>query len=111
MNSRFAALIARIRSQRGVSTLVVLLTLTTGILIGTVLSHTGVKGNFARSDAALLPMQTPQQLGTTFGQVAKQVAPSVVNISTESTSKPRRRAAGYLLRGRSRMSTRLSGSR
>jgi serine protease Do len=92
MNSRFAALIARIRSQRGVSTLVVLLTLTTGILIGTVLSHTGVKGNFARSDAALLPMQTPQQLGTTFGQVAKQIAPSVVNISTESTSKPRRRA-------------------
>jgi serine protease Do len=92
MNSRFAALIARIRSQRSVSTLVVLLTLTLGILIGTVLSRTAVKGNSARADAALLPMQSPQQLGTTFGQVTKQIAPSVVNISTESTAKPRRRA-------------------
>src|SRR5260370_5700713 len=92
MNSRFAALITRIRSQRSVSTLVVLLTLSLGILIGTVLSRTAVKGNSARSDAALLPMQSPQQLGNTFGQVTKQISPSVVNISTESTAKPRRRA-------------------
>ena len=91
MNSRFAALIARIRTQRPLSTLVVLLTLTLGILIGTVLSRSGVKGSSARSDAALLPMQSPQQLSTTFGQVAKQIAPSVVNISTESSAKPRRR--------------------
>src|SRR5215813_7484172 len=91
MNSRFAVLMARIRNPRPLSTLVVLLTLTLGILIGTVLSRTGVKGSVARSDAALLPMQTPQQLSTTFGQVAKQIAPSVVNISTESTAKQRRR--------------------
>ncbi|HKF24066.1 MAG TPA: trypsin-like peptidase domain-containing protein, partial [Candidatus Angelobacter sp.] len=91
MNTRLAALIARIRTQRPVSTLMVLLTLTLGILIGTVLSRTGVKGSFARPDAALLPMQSPQQLSTTFGQVAKQIAPSVVNISTESAAKPRRR--------------------
>jgi serine protease Do len=91
MNSRMAALMARIKAQRAFSMLVVLLTLAVGILIGTVLSRSGVKGN-STSDAALLPMQTPQQLGSTFGQVAKQVEPSVVNINTESAPKPRRRA-------------------
>src|SRR5258708_19676011 len=92
MNSRFAALITRIRSQRSVSTLVVLLTLSLGILIGTVLSRTAVKGNSARSDAALLPMQSPQQLSNTFGQVTKQISPPMLNISTDSTAKPRLRA-------------------
>src|SRR5215831_8596404 len=91
MNSRFAALMARIRTQQALSTLVVLLTLAVGILIGTVLSRNGVRGNAPRSDAALLPMQSPQQLSNTFGQVAKQIEPSVVNISTESTAKARRR--------------------
>jgi serine protease Do len=91
MNSRFAALMARIRTQQPLSTLVVLLTLAVGILIGTVLSRSGVRGYSSRSDAALLPMQSPQQLSTTFGQVAKQIEPSVVNISTESNAKPRRR--------------------
>src|SRR5260370_2543731 len=37
-------------------------------------------------------MQSPQQWGNTFGQVTKQISPSVVNISTESTAKPRRSA-------------------
>lgn len=90
MNSRYAALMARIRTQRALSTLVILLTLTVGILIGTVLSRGGVKGN-STSDAALLPMQSPQQLSNTFGQVAKQIEPSVVNINTESAPKPRHR--------------------
>jgi len=66
------------------------LTLTVGILIGTVLSRSGVKGN-SSPDASLLPMQSPQQLSTTFGQVAKKVEPAVVNINTESNPKPRRR--------------------
>jgi serine protease Do len=91
MNLRFAAVMARMRTVRPLSTLVILLTLTLGILIGTVLSRNGVKGSSPRRDAALLPMQSAQQLGTTFGQVAKQIAPSVVNISTESAAKPRRR--------------------
>src|SRR5262245_46452029 len=91
MNSRFAALKARFRTQQPLSTLVVLLTLAVGILIGTVLSRNGVRGYSPKSDAALLPMQSPQQLSTTFGQVAKQIEPAVVNISTESSSKPRRR--------------------
>ncbi|HSM87267.1 MAG TPA: Do family serine endopeptidase [Candidatus Limnocylindrales bacterium] len=92
MNSPFAALLARIRNQRVISTLAILLTLTAGILIGTVLSRSGVRGNTAAtSDAALLPMQTPQQLSNAFNQVSKQVEPAVVNINTESNPKPRGR--------------------
>jgi serine protease Do len=99
MNSRFSALMARMRTQRALSTLVVLLTLTVGILIGTVLSRGGVKGNFA-SDASLLPaMQSPQQLSNTFGQVATAIEPAVVNVSTESTPKARRRAGRTPNRG------------
>src|SRR5215472_31201 len=100
MNSRLAALIARIKAQQSVSTLVVLLTLTVGILIGTILSRSAARASSGRSsEAALLPMQTPQQLGNTFGQVAKQIEPSVVNISTESSAKPRRHAGRPKNRG------------
>ena len=90
MNSRFAALVARIRAQRMLSTLVILVTLAFGILIGTVLSRSGVKGSSTSAgDASLLPaMQTPQQLSNTFGQVAKNIEPAVVNVSTESNPKP-----------------------
>src|SRR5215472_18356362 len=95
MNLRLAAFVARIKAQRWLSTLIILVTLTVGILIGTVLSKSGVKGNStSTADAALLPMQSPQQLSNTFRQVAKQLEPSVVNINSESTSKttPRRRS-------------------
>jgi len=92
MNSRFAALVARIRAQRMLSALAILFTLAVGILIGTVLSRSGVKGNSTPSDATLLPaMQSPQQLSNTFGQVAKAIEPAVVNVSTESNPKPRTR--------------------
>jgi serine protease Do len=95
MNSRFAALVARIRAQRMLSVLAVLVTLAVGILIGTVLSRSGVRGNSTSADAVLLPpMQTPQQLSNTFGQVAKTIEPAVVNVSTESTPKPTRRGSG-----------------
>jgi serine protease Do len=91
MNSRFGALMARMRTQRALSTLVVLLTLSVGILIGTVLSRNGVRG-YSAPDGSLLPaMQTPQQLSNTFGQVAQAVEPAVVNVSTESTPKVARR--------------------
>ena len=97
MNSRFAAFFARIKAQRWLSTVVILVTLTVGILIGTVVSKSGVKGNSTPSaDASLLPMQSPQQLSNTFRQVAKQLEPSVVNINSESNGGlqqivPRRR--------------------
>src|SRR5581483_10472742 len=100
MNSRFAALVARARTQRLLSTLAILLTLTVGILIGTVLSRNGVRGSSTSGDAALLPpMQTPQQLSNTFGQVAKAIEPAVVNVSTESNPKPRARSGRIPNRG------------
>src|SRR5205823_8555054 len=94
MNSRLAALVAHIKAQRVLSTLVILLTLTVGILIGTVLSRSGVKGSSTpAADATLLPMESPQQLSNTFRQIAKQLEPAVVNINSESTPKtPRRRS-------------------
>jgi serine protease Do len=92
MNSRFGALVSRMRTQRALSTLVILLTLTVGILIGTVLSRGKVRG-YSGPDGSLLPaMQTPQQLSNTFGQVASAIEPTVVNVSTESTPKVRRRS-------------------
>src|SRR5215469_18883912 len=96
MNLRLAAFVARIRAQRWLSTLIVLVTLTVGILIGTVVSKSGVRGNSTPSaDATLLPMQSPQQLSNTFRQVAKELEPSVVNINSESNGRqqiiPRRR--------------------
>src|SRR5438270_349244 len=91
MNSRFAALVARVRAQRMFSALAILVTLAVGILIGTVLSRSGVKGN-STPDASLLPvLQSPQQLSNTFGQIAKQIEPAVVNVSTETAPKTTRR--------------------
>jgi serine protease Do len=93
MNPQFAAWVARAKAQRVLSTLVILITLFVGILIGTVLSRNSVRGSsHPAADAALLPMQSPQQLSSTFGQVAKQVERSVVNINTESNPKQRRRS-------------------
>ncbi len=89
MNVRFAALIARVKTQRVLFTV---LTLALGIMIGTVLTRSGVKGN-STPDAALLPLQSPQQLSNTFGQIAKQMQPAVVNIRTDSLPKQRRNTA------------------
>ena len=79
----------RMRSHRFLSTVLVVMTLFVGILIGTVIQR-GVKGATRAvnsSDATPLKVPAPQQLSNTFSQVAKQLEPSVVNINTESTPK------------------------
>src|ERR1700741_4249188 len=79
----------RMRSHRFLSTVLVVLTLFVGILIGTVIQK-GVKGATKAvnsSDASPLKVPAPQQLSTAFGQVASTLKPSVVNINTESTPK------------------------
>src|SRR5208337_3645855 len=82
------------KTNRYASTLVILVTLALGILIGTVVA-TGVKGKTVDStDASPLQVTNinPQALSNAFTQVAKQIEPAVVNISTESTVKnPHRR--------------------
>ena len=83
----------RMKAHRWAYTLSILVTLSLGILIGTVVSQ-GVKGKEGQksSDATPLTVPSPQQMSNAFSQIAKQMEPSVVNINTESTIKnPRRR--------------------
>ena len=95
MNARASALWGRLKAHRLASTLIILLTLAVGILIGTVISS-GVKGKETpkniSADASPLQIPAPQQLSNAFAQLSKQLEPSVVNINTESTIKnPHRR--------------------
>jgi serine protease Do len=92
MDSGASALWVRLRANGFAYTLLILLTLTVGILIGTVVSY-NVKGQDKKtaSDAAMLSVPSPQTLSNQFSQIAKQLEPSVVNINTESTIKTQRR--------------------
>jgi len=86
----------RMKAHRWAYTLSILVTLSVGILIGTVVSY-GVKGKEEqKSEATLLTLPSPQQMSNAFSQIAKQLEPSVVNINTESTIKNvhRRRGGG-----------------
>ena len=79
----------RLKANRFASTLVILATLSLGILIGTVVSA-GVKGKektVSSADATPLQLPSPQQLSNQFSQIARQLEPSVVNINSEMTIK------------------------
>src|SRR5271169_3685064 len=78
----------KLKANRFASTLVILATLTLGILIGTVVSA-GVKGKEKNSSADATPLQVPSpvKMSNQFSQIARQMEPSVVNINTESTIK------------------------
>ena len=82
------------KTNRYATSLVILVTLALGILIGTVVA-TGVKGKTVdSSDASPIQVSNinPQAVSNAFTQVAKQIEPTVVNINTESTVKaPTRR--------------------
>lgn len=85
------SLLGRIKLNRLAPTFVVLSTLSAGILIGSIAVH-GVKGSENQvnsSDATPLKIPNPVQLGTQFTQIAKEVGPAVVNISTEQLPKER----------------------
>src|SRR5947209_1120442 len=84
----------RMKAHGWAYTLSILVTLTLGILIGTVISQ-GVKGKEGqKSDATPLTLPQPQQLSNAFSQIAKQLEPSVVNVNTESTIKNVRKRRG-----------------
>jgi serine protease Do len=89
----------KLRTQKFLSFTLVLFTLSIGIVIGTLI-NSGVK---AAKDSQVAPGATPLvipnpvELSNTFSQIAKQVEPSVVNISTTYLPKAprgRRPAAG-----------------
>jgi serine protease Do len=87
----------RLRTQKLLSFTLILFTLSVGIIIGTLINQ-GVKA--ARSEGQAAPGATPLvipnpvELSNSFSQLAKQVEPSVVNISTEYLPKPQMRARG-----------------
>jgi serine protease Do len=97
MDSRWSALWTRLKANRLSSTLTILVTLTVGILIGTIISF-GVKGQEGKKESGAMPLTvpSPQQLSNQFSQIADKLEPSVVNINTESTIKttPHRRSQG-----------------
>jgi len=93
MDPRARGFLEKMRNRRLTSTLLIVLTLAVGILIGSVISI-GVKGKEAQKStdtATPLTVPPPQQLSSAFAQIAKQIEPSVVNINTESVIKPQRR--------------------
>src|SRR5216683_2115202 len=95
MNQRASALWVRLKANRLAYGIFILITLTVGILIGTVISS-GVKGQDkkASSDVTPLTVPSPQVLSNQFSQISKQLEPSVVNINTESTIKTPKRRRG-----------------
>lgn len=94
MQLRLDVLWGRFKANRLAFTLVTLLTLALGILIGTVVSG-GVRGQEKKStDATPLSVPAPRQLSNQFSQIAKALEPAVVNINTESTIKPTARRRG-----------------
>jgi serine protease Do len=88
MDSQVSGFGQKFKKNRFASTLVVLATLTLGILIGTVVSA-GVKGKEKNSSADATPLQVPNpvKMSNQFSQIARQLEPTVVNINTESTIK------------------------
>src|SRR6185312_13561267 len=88
------------KANRFASTVVILATLSLGILIGTVVSA-GVKGKEKASTGDVTPLNlpSPQQLSTQFSQIARQLEPAVVNIRTESTIKSPHRRGGRPMPG------------
>src|SRR5579884_2707878 len=95
--------VERLRARRLASIFVLLATLSSGILIGSVVAH-GVKGQEAQTDSSdATPLKIPKATTATnaFSQIAKQVGPAVVNINTETLPKQQqlsRRRPGSRLR-------------
>jgi serine protease Do len=100
MDRQFTGIGQKLKANRFASTLVILATLSLGILIGTVVSA-GVKGKekASSSDATPLQVPSPQQMSSQFSQIARQLEPAVVNINTESTIKNPHRRGGKAMPG------------
>jgi serine protease Do len=83
MGIEMRELVDWIRHRKVFATLLVILTLGVGILIGTLLSgHAQANKNQISSGAALLAIPDPVQLSGTFAGIATKLEPAVVNIST-----------------------------
>jgi serine protease Do len=88
MDSQVSGFRQRLKANRFASTMVVLATLSLGILIGTVVSG-AVKGKEQNSSADATPLKVPSpvQMSNQFSTIARQLEPTVVNINTETSVK------------------------
>src|ERR1700685_356680 len=88
MDSQASGFRQRLKANRFASTVVILATLSLGILIGTVVSG-AVKGKEqnSSSDATPLKVPSPVQMSNQFSTIARQLEPTVVNINTETSIK------------------------
>src|ERR1700733_11228539 len=88
MDSQASGFRQRLKANRFASTVVILATLSLGILIGTVVSG-AVKGKEqnSSSDATPLKVPSPVQMSNQFSTIARQLEPTVVNINTETNVK------------------------
>lgn len=96
MHQRANAFWGHLKANHPASTLLILLTLALGILIGTIVSG-GVRGQEKEkkaSDPTPLSVPSPRQTTSQFAQIAKTLEPAVVNINTESMVKPAARRRG-----------------
>ena len=82
--------LATLKTQKLLSATLLLFTLSIGILIGTLIGTAvrAEKGQAVASDAAPLTIPNPVQLSTAFSQLAKQLEPSVVNITATYGAQP-----------------------
>jgi serine protease Do len=88
------SLLDKLRTQKLLSFTLILLTLSLGIVIGTGMSQSvkAAKDNTVAPGATPLTIPNPVELSNTFSTIAKQVEPSVVNISTTYLPKAPARA-------------------
>jgi serine protease Do len=94
MEARVNSLWGRVRANRLIFGLVILLTLGIGVLVGSVVSF-GVRGQESKSaEATPLSVPASRQTSSQFTQIAKTLEPAVVNINTVSTIKPAARRGG-----------------
>ena len=86
----------KMREQKLLSTTLLLLTLSVGIFIGTLI-NTGVhaaRPQNAAPDATPLVIPQAAEVGSDFTKIAKKVDPSVVNITAEVAAKETARGRG-----------------
>jgi len=79
-------IVDKLRGRKLLSTTLVMFTLAIGILLGTLISGgaNAARQQTAAPDATPLVVPSPVQVSNTFAQIAKRVAPAVVNINTDA---------------------------
>jgi serine protease Do len=97
-------ILERMRTQKLLSATVMTLTLSAGIVVGSFISTYGVKAadnqNQKAPGATPLVIPNPVELSNSFSHIAKEVEPSVVNISTTYNPRPSSQTRNFNRRNR-----------